>query len=47
MGKRDTDFVTNVLDCAELATYTSIFITVALIPPALFILCLSGSFFGA
>lgn len=46
MGNRDRDFITNMLDCAELAAYTSIFITVALVPPTLFVLCLGGAIFG-
>jgi len=46
MEWRDNPFIVNLVDCAEFASYTSLFLTVTLTPMVLIVMCLYGVFFG-
>jgi hypothetical protein len=47
MGWRDKPFVVNLIDCAEFAAYTSVFLTITLTPTILIVLCFGGVLFAA
>lgn len=46
MGWREKNFLVNLVDCAEFASYTSLFLTVTLTPILLILLCFYGVFFS-
>ncbi len=45
MGWQDKPFLVNLVDCAEFAAYTSVFLTITLTPTILIVLCFCGAFF--
>lgn len=44
MGGTFSQFITNLIDCAEFAAYTSVFLTITLTPLILILLCFCGAF---
>ena len=44
MGWEDKSFLVNLVDCAELAAYTSIFLTITLTPTIIIVVCFWGAF---
>ena len=46
MEWRDNPFIVNLVDCAEFAAYTSLFLTITLTPIILIVMCFYGVFFG-
>ena len=46
MGWQDKTFVVNLIDCAEVSAYTSVFLTITLTPIILIVIAFYGVFFG-